>query len=157
MNEAGFFFFFLKGAIVGPNKCIVCFKVWKLRGMWAGWQHDGYLCCSCFECNLPPGSAGSVRVRVVPVAHCGEINEIPKIHSTQRKWPELTWPKLVRSTGAGSDYLRTQQTGPDGTKLSRVAHCCLSSIRLSFIIGTDLTDLVSRCSGGVLQKKSLFV
>lgn len=99
-----FFFFFLKGTIVGPNKCIVCFKVWKLRGMWAGWQHDGYLCCCCFECNLPPGSAGSRCVRVVPVAHCGEINEIPKIHSTQRKWPELTWPKLVRSTGAGSDY-----------------------------------------------------
>lgn len=48
----------------------------------AGWQRDAISAAAvCFECNLPPGSAGTQCV-LGPVAHCVEINEIPEIHNT---------------------------------------------------------------------------
>lgn len=84
-------------------------NVWRLGGMWTGRGAAG--CYLCRRLSLPwqrrdPLVAGAV-------AHCVEIREIPTIHSTQRKWPNLTWPNLGGFSEAEWGQSRAGQTEPD--------------------------------------------
>lgn len=75
----------------------------------------------CFECNLPPGSAGNLCVWWASYSLCGDQRDPQNSQRTEEvtqsdptQLSQVNWSLLIP--------LRTQQTGPVGTRLSRAVH-----------------------------------
>ncbi len=78
----------------------------------------------CFECNLPSGSAGTQCVLGLLLIVWRSTRFQNSQHTEEVTQPDLT--RFSRVYWISLRPLRTQQAGPDGTRLSRAVHHCFS-------------------------------
>lgn len=119
-----FFFFSNYSAIVQRFHCEYVRAQGNVVGQVAVWCYLGRRLSSPWQRRAPVGAGA--------VAHCVVIREIPKIHNTQRKWPDLTRPSWGGFSEA--DRARWNQTGQDicqKWQASTLGCLCLCSSSLS--------------------------
>lgn len=149
MNEDTAYFW--HSAIVGLNTACICvFECVKAQGNvgWrAGWLAAWWLSLLLSVLNVIfPLAAQGPSVCWARCSLCGDQRDPQNSQRAEEMTPpDLT--QLSRVCWTSMRPLRTRQTGPDGTRLSRVVHHCLSFDKSCYCVAPRFSSTVCSVHG----------